>query len=93
MEQFIEGACAAPWPDRARRSSARLSYSTSAAIPAKDADKLWRFTASGVRICRRWVGQEPGVFMDYVESKIAGWMLTPHGATMARTILATTRRR
>ncbi len=59
----------------------------------KDADKLWRFTASGVRICRRWVGQEPGAFMDYVESKIAGWMLTPHGAAMARAILAATRRR
>lgn len=59
----------------------------------KDADKLWRFTVSGVRICRRWVGQDPDTFMDYVESKIAGWMLTPHGATMARTILAATRRR
>jgi hypothetical protein len=59
----------------------------------KDADKLWRFTPSGVRICRRWVGQEPDAFMDYVESKIAGWMLTTHGATMARTILAATRRR
>jgi hypothetical protein len=33
----------------------------------KDADKLWRFTASGVRICRRWVGQERSVFTDYVE--------------------------
>jgi HD domain len=59
----------------------------------KDADKLWRFTASGVRICRRWVSQEPGAFMDYVDSKIAGWMLTPQGATMARSILAATRRR
>lgn len=59
----------------------------------KDADKLWRFTASGVRICRHWVGQEPGAFMDYLESKIEGWMLTAHGAAMARAILAATRRR
>jgi HD superfamily phosphodiesterase len=59
----------------------------------KDADKLWRFTASGVRISRRWVGQEPDAFMDYVESKIDSWMLTKHGAAMARDILAATRRR
>jgi HD superfamily phosphodiesterase len=58
----------------------------------KDADKLWRFTASGVRISRRWVGQEPAAFMDYVESKIDSWMLTEHGAAMARDILAATRR-
>jgi hypothetical protein len=59
----------------------------------KDADKLWRFTTSGVRISRRWVGQEPDAFMDYVESKIDSWMLTEHGAAMARNILAATRRR
>lgn len=59
----------------------------------KDADKLWRFTPSGVRICRRWVGQEPERFMDYVESKIDGWMLTARGAALSRATLATTRRR
>jgi HD domain len=59
----------------------------------KDADKLWRFTPSGVQICRRWVGQEPGVFMDYIESKIDSWMLTARGAAMAREIVAATRRR
>jgi HD superfamily phosphodiesterase len=57
----------------------------------KDADKLWRFTASGVRISRRWVNQEPQRFMDYVESKIDSWMLTAEGAAMARAILAATR--
>ena len=30
--------------------------------------------------------------MDYVESKIESWMLTEHGAAMARGILAATRR-
>ncbi len=57
----------------------------------KDADKLWRFTASGVRISRRWVNQEPQPFMDYVEAKIDSWMLTAEGAAMARAILAATR--
>jgi hypothetical protein len=59
----------------------------------KDADKLWRFTTSGVHISRSWVGQEPDTFMDYIESKIDSWMFTAHGAAMARAILAATRRR
>ena len=57
----------------------------------KDADKLWRFTVSGVGTTRHWVNLEAEPFMNYVESKIDSWMLTPYGATLARTILAATR--
>lgn len=57
----------------------------------KDADKLWRFTVSGVRICHTWTNQTPEAFTIYVESHIADWMLTEHGAAMAHAILEQTR--
>ena len=56
----------------------------------KDADKLWRFTESGVRICHVWMDRSPGDFMDFVESRIDGWLLTDVGRGLAREILATT---
>jgi hypothetical protein len=57
----------------------------------KDADKLWRFSATATRICRRWYKQTPQQFMDYVESKIPTWMLTEKGAELARQEMARTR--
>lgn len=58
----------------------------------KDADKLWRFTLSGVQICHCWVNKQPIPFMEYVGSKIDEWMLTEQGNILARSILAATRR-
>ena len=57
----------------------------------KDADKLWRFTESGVRICCGWMGRTPGDFMDFVESRIDTWLLTDAGRALAREILAESR--
>jgi HD superfamily phosphodiesterase len=57
----------------------------------KDADKLWRFTESGVRICHVWMDRSPGDFMDFVESRIDGWLLTDVGRGLAREILAEAR--
>ncbi|MBA2287995.1 MAG: HD domain-containing protein [Ktedonobacteraceae bacterium] len=57
----------------------------------KDADKLWRFTLSGVRICHEWTHKTPAAFMAYVESHIADWLLTEQGKGLARVILEQTR--
>jgi len=57
----------------------------------KDADKLWRFTRSGVRICHVWMNKTPEAFMLYIEVHIANWMLTEQGMSMAHTILGQTR--
>jgi HD superfamily phosphodiesterase len=58
----------------------------------KDADKLWRFTENGVRICRVWMGRTPEAFMDFVESRIDDWLLTEAGRDLARSTLAHSRR-
>ena len=57
----------------------------------KDADKLWRFTKSGVEVCHVWTGRTPQDFMDWIVTKIDGWMLTERGNQMAHEILAATR--
>jgi HD superfamily phosphodiesterase len=57
----------------------------------KDADKLWRFTQNGVRICHVWMDRTPDDFMDFVESRIDGWLLTDAGRALAREILAESR--
>ncbi|MEA2180558.1 MAG: hypothetical protein QOG77_3855 [Solirubrobacteraceae bacterium] len=57
----------------------------------KDADKLWRYTASGVRICHTWMDRSPEEFMDFVESRIDGWLLTDAGRALARETLAESR--
>lgn len=57
----------------------------------KDADKLWRFTMSGVRVCHKWTHKTPDEFMRFVEARIADWMLTEQGAALARDILEETR--
>jgi HD superfamily phosphodiesterase len=50
----------------------------------KDADKLWRFTESGVRVTHTWVDRTPAAFMDYVESKIDTWLFTEPARSIAR---------
>jgi hypothetical protein len=50
----------------------------------KDADKLWRFTESGVRVTHTWVDRTPEAFMDYVESKIDTWLFTEPARSIAR---------
>ena len=57
----------------------------------KDADKLWRFTESGVRTSSGWMSLTPEEFMDYVESKIDGWLLTEPARRMAHETLARSR--
>jgi HD superfamily phosphodiesterase len=57
----------------------------------KDADKLWRYTESGVRICSGWMNRTPEDFMDFVESRIDSWLLTDAGRELARETLAESR--
>jgi len=57
----------------------------------KDADKLWRYTESGVRICCGWMDRTPEDFMDFVESRIDTWFLTDAGRALARETLAESR--
>jgi HD superfamily phosphodiesterase len=57
----------------------------------KDADKLWRFTESGVRVCHVWMDRTPQAFMDYVESRMDDWMLTDAGRELAREELGRSR--
>jgi HD superfamily phosphodiesterase len=57
----------------------------------KDADKLWRFTESAVRICHEWMELTPDAYMDWVESKIDGWLFTEAARDLARRELAHSR--
>jgi len=54
----------------------------------KDADKLWRFTPTGVGIDHRRFGIELETYLDYLSSKIEEWLFTPEAKTMARAELA-----
>jgi HD superfamily phosphodiesterase len=53
----------------------------------KDADKLWRFTESGVRVAHAWVGRTPTDFMDYVETRVDDWFFTDAAKALARQAL------
>jgi HD superfamily phosphodiesterase len=57
----------------------------------KDADKLWRFTESGVRIAHVWMDRTPEAFMAYVESKIDVWLFTDTARRLARELLEASR--
>ncbi len=51
----------------------------------KDADKLWRYTNSGVKTAGvGWMKQEPEAFLDFCVSKINEWFFTPEAKKMAR---------
>jgi hypothetical protein len=57
----------------------------------KDADKLWRYTESAVRICYRWMELSPDAYMDWVESEIDRWLFTEAARELARRELARSR--
>jgi hypothetical protein len=57
----------------------------------KDADKLWRFSESGIRSSSGWMSMTVEAFIEYVESKIDEWLLTPRGKELARETLAQSR--
>jgi HD domain-containing protein len=57
----------------------------------KDADKLWRFTESAVRICHAWMELDPDRYMDWVQSEIDGWFFTEAARELARRELAASR--
>jgi HD superfamily phosphodiesterase len=50
----------------------------------KDADKLWRFTESAVRICHVWMELTPEGYMEWVGSEIDSWFFTPAARELAR---------
>ena len=49
----------------------------------KDADKLWRFTPSGVRICHDWVDRTPEALCDWLATRVDGWFFTDAGRALA----------
>ncbi len=57
----------------------------------KDADKLWRFTESGVRAAHGWIGRTPAEFMDYVATRIDDWFFTDAAKALAFESLAQAR--
>jgi HD domain len=57
----------------------------------KDADKLWRYTESAVRICHRWMKLTPDAYMDWVESEIDRWLFTEAARGLARREIAMSR--
>ena len=57
----------------------------------KDADKLWRYTESAVRICHSWMDLTPDGFMDWVGSEIDRWLFTDAARQVARRELAASR--
>ncbi len=57
----------------------------------KDADKLWRYTESAVRICHRWMELTPDGYMDWVGSEVDRWLFTARAREIARRELAASR--
>lgn len=53
----------------------------------KDADKLWRFTATGLDIDHRRFELDLAAYLDYMDGKIEAWFFTPAAREMARTEL------
>ena len=50
----------------------------------KDADKLWRFTESAVRICHVWMEFTTERYMEWVGSEIDSWFFTETARGLAR---------
>jgi hypothetical protein len=57
----------------------------------KDADKLWRYTESAVRICHHWMELTPEAYMDWVGSEVDRWLFTAEARRIARRELAASR--
>jgi HD superfamily phosphodiesterase len=58
----------------------------------KDADKLWRFTSTGVNIDYRRFGIELAAYLDYLSHKLEEWLFTSEAKEIARAELTKTRR-
>jgi hypothetical protein len=58
----------------------------------RDADKLWRFTPTGVAIACDWFKMTPGVYCGRLETEVLPVMETEEGARIATRELAKTRR-
>ncbi len=54
----------------------------------KDADKLWRFTPTGINIDHHRFGIELEKYLGWISTMIDGWMFTPEAKTMAQAALA-----
>ena len=57
----------------------------------KDADKLWRYTPTGVDIDHQRFGIDRGPYMDYLETMVERWFFTPEAKEMAVKALAEAR--
>jgi HD superfamily phosphodiesterase len=57
----------------------------------KDADKLWRFTESGVRVSHVWMQLEPEPYTDFLEARVDDWLFTETAREIAHRELAATR--
>ena len=53
----------------------------------KDADKLWRFTPTGVRIDHTRFGIPRNTYLDWIAPMIDEWLFTPEAKDMARKAL------
>jgi hypothetical protein len=53
----------------------------------KDADKLWRYTTTGVNIDHVRFGVARDDYLDWLAETITGWLLTPEARDMAREAL------
>jgi len=60
-----------------------VAYSIEDAL-MRDADRLWRFTHTGVAICSPWFSMTPAQYTDRLEAKVLPELLTEAGARMAR---------
>ncbi|WP_218142848.1 HD domain-containing protein [Deinococcus reticulitermitis] len=58
----------------------------------KDADKLWRFTVTGVSVACDWFGMTPAEYAARLEREIEGQLFSPAAVAQARAALAETRR-
>jgi hypothetical protein len=57
----------------------------------KDADKLWRFTPTGVGIACDWFGLTPAVYSDDLVERVVGQLFTEPARTIAAEELGRTR--
>lgn len=58
----------------------------------RDADRLWRFTATGIALAHGWFGTTPAAYMDRLESEIIPELRTAAGRQMAQADLERSRR-
>ncbi len=57
----------------------------------KDADKLWRYTPTGVNIDHRRFGIDREEYLGFISARIEEWFFTPEARALAREALAETR--